>query len=181
VRRLVFAVAAWAALAVRAAAAGDAGVADEPPWRWDEAQAAGARAEVAGSDGDRFMFTATPWHARLARLGARGRKRWRYPVPGSAPDGAALALGADTLFAALYDGGAPGCQVIALDARTGKLRWTTTLLGIGRMAHSKYSNQVQLELRDGRLVIYGKESAGRYIEVLSADDGHTVNNRMLPR
>jgi hypothetical protein len=90
-------------------------------------------------------------------------------------------LGHDTLFAAVYDGGAPGCRVVALDARTGKPRWTATLLGVGRTLHSKYSNQIQLELRDGRLVVYGKESAGRYIEVLSPDDGRTVSNQVLAR
>jgi hypothetical protein len=166
-----------------AAAVPDAGTAavGELPWRWTAAAGSDEHPEVPGPDGDRFRFTAPRWHAaRLARIGAHGA-RWTFKIPGSTPDRARLVFDGQTLFAALYLDGASGCRVLALDARTGALRWDVRPKGVGAMLHSKYSNDVQLEMRDGRLVLYGKESAGRYIEVLSPTDGRTLSHRLVGR
>ncbi len=55
------------------------------------------------------------------------------------------------------------------------------LKGLPLAAHSQYRNQVILE-RDGDLVVvYGKESNGRYIEFLDARTGKTVGHKKLPR
>jgi hypothetical protein len=87
------------------------------------------------------------------------------------PLDAVLLLDGDTLFAALYRASVSGCRVIALDARSGALRWETELEGVGPVAHSAYRTLVQMRLDPAGLVIYGNEFKGRYIEVLRRPTG----------
>ncbi len=73
-----------------------------------------------------------------------------------------------------------GCSVIAFDLKQRKQLWTTRLQGLGPIAHSKYSNYVNIAIEKELVIIYGKESSGRYIELLDPQTGKTVGNKKLP-
>lgn len=73
-----------------------------------------------------------------------------------------------------------GCQVESFDLKTGKSVWKTPLRGLGPIAHSKYYNRVLMRLEGKTLVIYGKESAGQYREVLDPKSGKMLDNATFP-
>ncbi len=74
-----------------------------------------------------------------------------------------------------------GCLVIVFDLEHSKVKWKTALKGIGPVAHSKYQNHVNFKLENDLLVVFGKESQGRYIESLNVETGQAVSNYKLPK
>ena len=78
---------------------------------------------------------------------------------------------------------AQGCTVVAYDVRKGVEIWRTGLRGKGRrVRHSRYRNQINLRYGPSdSIVVFGKETAGNYIELLSIKTGETVGHRIVPR
>ena len=86
-----------------------------------------------------------------------------------------------TVYHADYHFMSTGCQVVAMDLKTGKQLWRTTLKGLGPIRHFKYFNAVAMELDDGALRIVGKESQGRYIEFVDLETGKTLGHKVFPK
>jgi hypothetical protein len=82
----------------------------------------------------------------------------------------------DLVVLAAYSRISSGCELIALDAETGALRWRSALTALGPVKHSKYRNEVQLDVISGQIVVYGYEASGRYIEVVDRETGRTLHN-----
>jgi len=146
-------------------------------WQWNDADAGGYAATP-----DRHFRLALNEDGRAAEIrctDAAGKTRWAVAVDAATIDSAALAVYEDKLFAALYWHGATGCRVLALDAGTGAQHWQTTLSGLGSMGHSRYVNRVQITVSDERLVVFGKESAGKYIEVLDPSSGRQIHHQRV--
>lgn len=73
-----------------------------------------------------------------------------------------------------------GCSVVAFDLTAKKELWKTTLKGVGSIDHSKYFNAVRLEvLDDDAVAVFGKESLGRYYEVVDRGTGKTVGHKVF--
>lgn len=74
-----------------------------------------------------------------------------------------------------------GCAVVAYDLKRGKRLWRTTLKGVGPVEHSKYFNAVRLEpVNDDVIAVYGRETAGRYVEIVHRKTGKTVGHKRFP-
>jgi hypothetical protein len=85
----------------------------------------------------------------------------------------------DNLYIAEYCPIATGCEVVAVDLKSGKQLWRTQLQGIGPTYHSKYLNLVNIET-DGKIVIVaGNEAHGRYVEHLDIQTGKMLANKKL--
>lgn len=108
---------------------------------------------------------------------APGRRRWGWSLGGAFMEDAALARQGDTVVLARFSDIATGCEVAAFRIDTGRERWRTRLLGAGPVSHSEYLNEVQVSIVDGRPVVFGWESASRYVEVLDPATGATLSNR----
>jgi hypothetical protein len=106
-----------------------------------------------------------------------GATRWLSHAP--VANAASLAIDATSAYAALYRTGATGARLRALDLETGGTRWEVQLQGLGTIHHSKYANRVRARVVDGTVIVYGDESAGRYMEERSAADGHLLRRRLL--
>jgi hypothetical protein len=75
---------------------------------------------------------------------------------------------------------ATGCSLVAFDLKAGKKLWDAPLKGIGPTSHSKYRNAVRLESVDVNVVaVYGKESHGRYVEIVDRKTGKTVGHKVF--
>lgn len=82
------------------------------------------------------------------------------------------------VYMVLYHPISSGAMVVALDARDLSQRWSYRAKGLGDVSHSKYRNQTQLDVRQGRLVIFGREAFGSYIESVTLDTGKLISNRV---
>jgi hypothetical protein len=71
-----------------------------------------------------------------------------------------------------------GCKVVAVDLKSRKPLWNTTLGALGGVDHSKYRNQVAIDTDGKAIIVRGKESGGRYIEYLSKDTGKTIGHKI---
>ena len=85
----------------------------------------------------------------------------------------------DVLYVADFHFGMPGCTLVAHDLKAGKRLWTTSLWGVGHPNNSQYRNRINIELTDGRLVIYGNEIGGAYFEILNPQTGEWVGHKRI--
>lgn len=77
---------------------------------------------------------------------------------------------------------ASGATVLAYDLKVEKKLWETHLNGNPPVGgHSKYRHRVIITNEDGVVIVYGKESNGRYIEYLDGRTGEIVGHKKLPR
>jgi hypothetical protein len=86
----------------------------------------------------------------------------------------------DVLYIADFEHYAQGCEVLAVDLRSGKELWHSRLQGIESVAHSRYYNFINIETDGRRIIVFGNEAHGRYIEQLDIDTGKTLANTRLP-
>ena len=75
-----------------------------------------------------------------------------------------------------------GCALVAFDLKARKQLWKTALRGLGPIDHTKYYNRVRVELIPGAAVrVWGKESAGTYLEYVDLKTGKTIAHRKFER
>jgi hypothetical protein len=83
----------------------------------------------------------------------------------------------DTLFITEFSFMSSGCAVVAIDLPTGKRRWRSQLEGNPPEGHSEYYNSVNIETDGEKIIVYGNESHGRYVEHLDINSGKMLLNR----
>jgi hypothetical protein len=92
----------------------------------------------------------------------------------------AFAIAGHVLYYADYNAHSSGCAVVAYDLKGRKQLWKTNLKGLGPIDHTKYFNQVFLELVPGGAVrVWSQESAGDYLEYVDTETGKTVGHRLF--
>ena len=84
------------------------------------------------------------------------------------------------MYSARHSDISSGCALYAFDLQTGRLKWTVNLTGLGPIAHSKYFNLVQTKMIGGRVVVFGWEAAGRYVEARDAATGAMISHQLVP-
>ncbi len=106
----------------------------------------------------------------IALTDPAGKARWVTPIATYGESGRALVVG-ETLVLAIFHTGSSGCQLVGFERATGKLVWTGDVLQLP-IAHSAYSNDVHLTLRDGGVVrLSGHEAGVRYEQLFDATTG----------
>jgi hypothetical protein len=86
------------------------------------------------------------------------------------------------LYYADFNPNATGCAIVAHDLKDRKRLWRAELKGIGPVSHSKYFNDVRLEpVNNEVLAVYGKESFGRYVEIVDRKTGKTVGHKVFAK
>jgi hypothetical protein len=86
----------------------------------------------------------------------------------------------DVLYFPEYERMVSGCALVAWDLKAGKQLWRVELRGLGPVAHSKYRNEVDLTVADGVVTVYGRESAGRYVERVDGKTGRALERKTFP-
>ena len=85
----------------------------------------------------------------------------------------------DILYVAEYCPIRTGCEVVAVDLKSGNELWRTKLQGIGSVSHSKYWNLVNIETDGKVIIIAGNEAGGRYVEHLDIKSGKMLANKQF--
>ena len=67
-----------------------------------------------------------------------------------------------------------GCELRAYDLEKREEIWRSRLDGLGPVDHSKYRNRINMELRNDRVVVFGNESSGQYIESRDIKTGELI-------
>ena len=147
-------------------------------WQWDAATPdLFPRVDLVATSGAASYRLALTDQLRLSGAG------WSIEFPDGVRDeltGAAMVADADRVYVATYDRIATGCDLAAYAASDGHQVWAVGLDGAGPVAHSKYSNRVQLRLIDGKPTVFGAEAAHRYIEIRDPATGALISNTLLP-
>ena len=105
-----------------------------------------------------------PWSFSLPE------EAWPESVDGQATASATLGK---TLFEVRYNVIASGAH---LHAEGPGGRWDVPLEGLGPIGHSEYFNAVEVRAEPGKIVVYGREAAGKYIEVRDPVAGRLLSN-----
>lgn len=165
-----------------------------PPWRWvhhgPDAIRRGAherRVLQLGPDEVRLDISVNPERMVLSRRRVADEQvRWEHVISPAPFVGMGELMRMETargplIVAALYSRIATGCRLVGLDEETGAVRWSVQLKGLGDVSHSKYRNDVRLDVVRGQIVAYGAEASGRYVEVVEPMTGRTLlNTRVEP-
>ncbi len=153
-------------------------VADETEWKFPERKAItdqltdefkGFRAELEALEAGGLGMTVLISNAKKEEL-----LKWETQVMVS------FAQRGGVLYYADFHPSSSGCSVVAFDLNAKKQLWKADLKGLGPIDHSKYWNDVRLEVLDGDAIqVFGKESAGRYVEIVDRGTGKTVGNKVF--
>lgn len=86
------------------------------------------------------------------------------------------------LYYALYWRHSSGCEIVAYDLKQQKHLWRSWLQGIGPVFHSIYGNEVRFGTSEHKevLKVFGRESFGRYVEIVDLESGKTVGHKQFP-
>jgi len=126
-----------------------------------------------------FVYDDKAYTARTS-CSQGGRELW-HKVEGRAfVDDTAFAIDNGTLYSARHGDISSGCTLHAFDVQTGREKWTVSLTGLGPIAHSKYFNLVEARMIGGRIVVFGWEAAGRYIEARDPATGAMLAHQLVP-
>jgi outer membrane protein assembly factor BamB len=101
---------------------------------------------------------------------AKGAPKWTWTGPPFHRDALRAVRNGSNLVIALYSPIATGTQLVALDAASGSLTWQGNVDQLP-IAHSKYSNEVELRDRGTSVVLVGRESSQDYAQTFDAATG----------
>jgi hypothetical protein len=151
----------------------------EAPWEWSDAKATAADSakRCKGAYRAEIIWPQDRAWSMMVRI-TRGGKQV-FTVKGHA--GTVFAVRDDILYSASFSPLSTGCAVVAYDLKKRKELWKAPLKGIGPIAHSRYHNAANLDLDGHAVRVYGKESAGRYVEFVDLRSGKTIGHKIFPR
>lgn len=152
-----------------------------PAWRWIHAITQGPFADI----GPLEVFTSAGPCSIVARgehesqqlcCTPQGKPRWCAALEHDFVPGVSLASLGELVFVADYPAISSGARIAAHRVESGALVWTRAAKAIGPQDHSEYYNVVQLRIVDERLVAYGSESHGSYVEVMDPQSGALLDH-----
>lgn len=105
--------------------------------------------------------------------------RWCAALEHDFVPGVSLASLGELVFVADYPAISSGARLAAYRIAEGSLVWTREAKAIGPQDHSEYLNLVQLRIVDDRLVAFGREAHGSYVEVMDAQTGALLDHALV--
>jgi hypothetical protein len=153
----------------------------ESEWRWSENEASlqyCARNQLKKYEVQvvRPANYENSWEPFIVRIVDKGQEIYSFPAHSET----VFTQEWDVVYVADFSPIASGCTVVAYDLKERKELWRCPLKGNPPQAHSEYRHQVNITTRPGAVVIYGKESNGRYIEFVDMHAGKTIEHKKLP-
>jgi hypothetical protein len=155
-------------------------VADKSEWRWEPEMASPLYSLCNGCDGSYQVEIVRKKGESNVTYRFTDGKREIYSWKGHIHT--VFVQEGPILYYADFDPIAAGCSINAYDLKGGKLLWTTKLNGSEVRAHSKYSNEVILQLKEDRVLqIWGHEAFGDYLEFVDCTTGNTVGHKLFDK
>ncbi|HPE75148.1 MAG TPA: hypothetical protein PLC80_03630 [Draconibacterium sp.] len=151
--------------------------AENVKWQWDETKLDNT-AIYCGSQLN-YVFDEVVNTGRLQLSDVSGNVNIIWEGKNVYADTAFLLIDENVLFAAVYSQSSTGCKILALNLSSNQILWENQLLGLGSVGHSRYRNKVQMILTDNKLVVFGQELGGKYIEVRNPASGDLILNRKI--
>ncbi len=150
------------------------------PWEWNDDDATLMSCVVRAAD-DLTVQVTRPASAPgnpFPDLDVRISRGGRVVYDGHGHAGTTFVAVGNWLLVAEYEPNSDGCRLVGVDLTAGQVRWRTDLLAVGPIDHSKYRNQVIVGRFDpDHVLVRGKESAGRYVEIVDVGTGRTVGHK----
>jgi hypothetical protein len=113
---------------------------------------------------------------QLERFDSEGKSVWRVPIASDDSQAGALAAGWNGVaYVATMDPFGT-CTLVRAFGADGRSLWERSLGCLGP-AQQSYQNDVVLGVGEDRLLVYGAESAGRYVVALDLQTGKSLCER----
>lgn len=77
----------------------------------------------------------------------------------------------NTLVLAVYNGHQPDARLLGIDLSSKQLKWEANVATFGGKANSTYFNAIWLGEYDGKILLEGYESQGKYLQVFDKETG----------
>jgi outer membrane protein assembly factor BamB len=154
-------------------------VADKTEWRWkdDEATPGHSFGKIPIEYDLRLERTSKKLFQVTITFGKDGKTL--YTLEGHS--NSVFRVVGKVLYYPQFHPSANGAALVAVDLTTGKELWKTNLKGIGSVDHFKYSNLINMEVSKDTVTVFGKESFGRYVEIVQLSTGKTVGHKIFPK
>ncbi len=137
----------------------------------EDAAVHGVMASLVRAENGRLVgFVREPPNTAFVDTG--GRERWSTDAFPYANAASALLLG-DLVIVAAYNSVSAGASIEAFDHATGAPRWVGGVQTLP-IAHSAYSNDVEIHFEMGALVLRGRESMEDYLEIFEPATGRRL-------
>ncbi len=151
-------------------------------WRWQMGQPFDAVGRNWGPE--EYTVARGPVSLRVTQgdpltIAREGEPSWSTRLSRGS-DRAAAMLDDGSLYVAHFHAIATGANVARIDVTDGSVVWDHPLFGAGPIGHSKYANDVQIDIVGDRLHVFGWESGGAYTEVVSLSTGAQLAHRPAP-
>ncbi len=151
------------------------GTSSQPAWQWDESQCSILYCIQEYLREQEFELVFAPRRTVVLRILVDHKEVFTY----EAHDQTTFIRLRSVMYIADYHQHRSGCSILAVDLSTGKQLWKTKLRALGPVGASKYSNSVIVAEESGRIIVYGNEANGRYIESLDMKTGELIENTQL--
>ncbi|MFT7518843.1 MAG: hypothetical protein ACI9MC_000977 [Kiritimatiellia bacterium] len=117
------------------------------------------------------MLVVTPGElGRLTMRGREGQVVWTLPLPKGHTASRVIDHEGE-VWVVSWSPLSSGGTIRYIMSATGAVRWEQQLRALGPQEHSEYVNELQATWVEGAVVVYGKESNGRYVEVYGSSSG----------
>jgi outer membrane protein assembly factor BamB len=87
----------------------------------------------------------------------------------------------DRLYYALFDPRQHSGKIVAVNLLSGTKLWESDLINPSIFAGSFYENRIILEAHKDRVVIFGRDTAGDYIEIKDSKSGDTIGQKVVKK
>jgi hypothetical protein len=152
-------------------------LAGKTPWSWPSETATPEACARSFGGGYEVDIVEPPAPSSYPRI--RVRQDGEEIIAWRAHSASVFVRQGDTLYYADFHPNATGCAIVAYNLRRREELWKTPLLGMGTVAHSMYTNRVNMKVDRDHLIVYGDEASGRYVELLNAATGRTAAHRVI--
>jgi hypothetical protein len=152
-------------------------LAGKTPWSWPSETATPEACARSFGGGYEVDIVEPPAPSSYPRI--RVRQDGEEIIAWRAHSASVFVRHGDMLYYADFHPNATGCAIVAYNLQRREELWKTPLLGRGPVSHSMYTNRVNLKVDRNRLIVFGDEASGRYIEILNAATGRTVAHRVI--
>ena len=158
-------------------------IADSVAWKWSECKTNPFKFVQQGERAYELVIHIPPdTDESTEKMTLEVRKKGQSLLTLPIHESTVIGLAGNHLCYVAFAPSGRGGEVVQIDLTNGKELWRSSLRALPPRTSFSYVTRFNLELPNTEhIYIWGKESAGRYLEIKDADTGETVGYKLFPK